>query len=126
MTRYKWRQVPGYVFLSIFSIFSLFPLYFMVVSATNTSTDVLASRLLPGGNLAKNFSDLLAASDLWSVLTNSAVIAVGNQPAKPFRVGRAVEEGVVLQSVSGREARLGPSVDGPASITLQLSLPDKR
>ena len=77
MTRYKWRQVPGYVFLSIFSIFSLFPLYFMVVSATNTSTDVLASRLLPGGNLAKNFSDLLAASDLWSALTNSAVIAVG-------------------------------------------------
>ncbi|MGE8401946.1 MAG: type II secretion system protein N [Delftia tsuruhatensis] len=56
----------------------------------------------------------------------AAVIAVGNQPAKPFRVGRAVEEGVVLQSVSGREARLGPSVDGPASITLQLSLPDKR
>lgn len=56
----------------------------------------------------------------------AAVIAVGNQPAKPFRVGRAVEDGVVLQSVSGREARLGPRVDGPASITLQIPLPDKR
>ena len=37
----------------------------------------------------------------------AAVIAVGNQPAKPFRVGRAVEDGVVLQSVSGREAPPG-------------------
>ena len=56
----------------------------------------------------------------------AAVIAVGNQPARPFRVGRAVDDGVVLQSVSAREARLGPRVDGPASITLQLPLPDKR
>ena len=43
----KLRDVPGYAFLGIWTIFSLFPLYFMLVSATNTSQDVLASRLLP-------------------------------------------------------------------------------
>lgn len=77
MTRYKWRQVPGYVFLTVFSIFSIFPLYFMAVSATNTSQDVLGSRMLPGANLAQNFADLLGAADLWSAMLNSALIAVG-------------------------------------------------
>ena len=77
MTRYKWRQVPGYVFLTVFSIFSVFPLYFMAVSATNTSQDVLGSRMLPGTNLVQNFTDLLGAADLWSAMLNSALIAVG-------------------------------------------------
>ena len=77
MTRYKWRQVPGYVFLTVFSIFSVFPLYFMAVSATNTSQDVLGSRMIPGGNLVQNFTDLLGAADLWSAMLNSALIAVG-------------------------------------------------
>ncbi|HMS37350.1 MAG TPA: carbohydrate ABC transporter permease, partial [Arachnia sp.] len=76
-TRYKWRQVPGYVFLTVFSIFSVFPLYFMAVSATNTSQDVLGSRMLPGTNLVQNFTDLLGAADLWSAMLNSALIAVG-------------------------------------------------
>lgn len=56
----------------------------------------------------------------------AAVIAVGSQPAKPFRVGSMVEDGVVLQSLSAREARLGPSLQGPASITLKLPVPDRR
>ena len=51
MTRTKWRKVPGYAFLSVFALFSLFPLYFMIVSSTNTSQDVLGSRMLPGGKV---------------------------------------------------------------------------
>jgi lactose/L-arabinose transport system permease protein len=65
------------VFLTVFSIFSVFPLYFMAVSATNTSQDVLGSRMIPGGNLVQNFTDLLGAADLWSAMLNSALIAVG-------------------------------------------------
>lgn len=53
----------------------------------------------------------------------AAVIAIGGQPAKPFRVGAAVEPGVVLQSVSLREARLGPSMDAPSTMVLSLPLP---
>ena len=65
------------MFLTVFSIFSVFPLYFMAVSATNTSQDVLGSRMIPGGNLVQNFTDLLGAADLWSAMLNSALIAVG-------------------------------------------------
>ncbi|WP_280192485.1 type II secretion system protein N [Delftia sp. PS-11] len=55
----------------------------------------------------------------------AAIIAVGSAAAKPFRVGSSVDDGVVLQSLSAREARLGPSLNGPASITLKLPQPDK-
>ena len=57
MTNRKLRRVPGYVFLSLAAVASVFPLYFMLVSATNTSQDVLGSRLLPGGNLIANFTN---------------------------------------------------------------------
>ncbi|AQP47441.1 lactose ABC transporter permease [Tessaracoccus aquimaris] len=76
MTRTKWRKVPGYAFLSVFALFSLFPLYFMIVSSTNTSQDVLGSRLLPGGNLIANFQALIGAADLGSAMWYSAVNAV--------------------------------------------------
>ena len=50
----------------------------------------------------------------------AALIAVDGQPAKPFRVGAVVDEGLVLQSLDPRQARLGASVDGPASLTLDM------
>ena len=53
----------------------------------------------------------------------AALIAVDGKTPKPYRVGTLVEEGLVLQSVQARKATLGPSVDGPASVTLELPLP---
>lgn len=53
----------------------------------------------------------------------AALIAVDGKPPKPYRVGTPVEEGLVLQSVQPRKATLGASVDGPASVTLELPLP---
>ncbi|MCA0307545.1 MAG: carbohydrate ABC transporter permease [Actinobacteria bacterium] len=75
MTR-RLRRVPGYLFLSVAALASVFPLYFMVVSATNTSQDVLASRLLPGANLVANFTALVASQDVASAMWYSAVNAV--------------------------------------------------
>jgi general secretion pathway protein C len=49
----------------------------------------------------------------------AAVIAVDGRPARPFRVGSAVDEGLVLQSVQGRRAVLGPP-GGAAILTLEL------
>lgn len=73
----KTRRIPSYVFLTIFSIFSLFPLYFMAVSATNTSRDVLGSRLIPGTELINNFNKLIDLQDLGSALWYSSLYAVG-------------------------------------------------
>lgn len=77
MTKQRWRAVPGYVFLSIWTVFSLFPLYFMVVSATNSSRDVLSSSMLPGGEFFNNVSKLFAAQDVAGAMTSSFLIAVG-------------------------------------------------
>ncbi len=53
----------------------------------------------------------------------AALIAVDGQPPKPFLVGARVDDGLLLQSVAPRRALLGPSVDGPASMTLDLPAP---
>ncbi len=54
----------------------------------------------------------------------AAVIAVDGKPARPFRVGAAVDEGLVLQSVQGRRALVGPAQGAPA-LTLELPAPRK-
>lgn len=71
------RHAPAYVFLSLAALASLFPLYFMAVSATNTSNDVLNSRLLPGTHLFENIGNLFARADVGGALFNSFAIAVG-------------------------------------------------
>lgn len=55
----------------------------------------------------------------------AALIAVDGKPAKPYRVGAQIEDGLVLQSVAPRRATLGPSADGPAAFTLEMPLPKR-
>ncbi len=50
----------------------------------------------------------------------AALMAVDGQPAKPYRVGAVVVEGVVLQSVQGRRISLGSTSDGPSTLVLEL------
>ena len=76
MTNKTLRKAPGYIFLVIFSLFSLFPLYFMLVSATNTSRDVLAARMLPGGAFMENWTNLTANHGLWPAVMHSTINAV--------------------------------------------------
>ncbi|MGB3731948.1 carbohydrate ABC transporter permease [Microbacterium sp.] len=75
--RINWRRVPGYAFLSVFALFSVFPLYFMVVSATNSTQDVIASRMTPGGHLLDNFVALTKQQDIGAAMTSSFLIAIG-------------------------------------------------
>ncbi|ADU98566.1 general secretion pathway protein C [Alicycliphilus denitrificans] len=53
----------------------------------------------------------------------AALIAVDGKPARPYRVGASVEPGLVLQSLSRREARLGASVEGATTLTLEMPRP---
>jgi general secretion pathway protein C len=52
----------------------------------------------------------------------AALIAVDGKPAKPFRVGAAVDEGLVLQALGPRQAQLGGQMGGPATLTLDMPL----
>jgi len=56
----------------------------------------------------------------YSAAGGAALIGVNGQPPRPYRVGAALEGGLVLQSVSRRAARLGASMEGPATVELTL------
>ena len=73
---------------------------------------------LPSVSLASRFN-LLGVVAARSQ-RGAALIAVDGKPPRPFRVGTAVDEGLVLQSVQGRRAVLAASADGPAVLTLEL------
>ena len=70
-------MILKYVFLSIASLVSIFPFFWMIVSATNKSVDVTRGKLTFGNNLMDNLNNLLS-SDLGFIhsLGNSAVIAI--------------------------------------------------
>jgi general secretion pathway protein C len=73
-----------------------------------TSAPNLASRFVLTGVVAGNSRG------------GAALIAVDGRPPKPFRVGRAIDEGVMLKAVQGRTAVLAATVDGPDLLTLEL------
>ncbi|MBV5297968.1 MAG: general secretion pathway protein C [Rhodoferax sp.] len=52
----------------------------------------------------------------------SALIAVENAPAKPYRVGDALSEEIVLKAVKARSVVLGPSGQPNGNFTLELPL----
>ncbi len=51
---------------------------------------------------------------------NLALIAVDGKPARPYRIGAALTEGVVLKSLDKRQVALAASIDVPASVSLEL------
>ncbi len=50
----------------------------------------------------------------------AALIAVDGQPARPFRLGATVTEGLVLQAVTAQQVRLGAAIGGPTAMTLEM------
>jgi general secretion pathway protein C len=50
----------------------------------------------------------------------AALIAIDGKPARPYRVGAPIDEGLVLQSVEGRRAVIAATAGGPPVLTLEL------
>ncbi len=65
------RLIPTYIFLIIVSFLSVFPFYWMISAATNTSVDVARGKITIGLQAAQNFQNLLASQPLWAALRNS-------------------------------------------------------
>ncbi len=54
----------------------------------------------------------------------AALLSRNGERARPVMVGQALPDGgLVLQGISGREVRLGPQAQGPATQTLRLHTP---
>lgn len=68
----------------------------------------VASRLLLVGVVANRHSG------------GAALISIDGKPARPYRVGARVDDALVLQSVAPRRAVLAASLQGPASMALDL------
>ena len=49
-----------------------------------------------------------------------ALIAIDGKPARPYRVGAVLEDGVLLQSVEARRATLGATTNGAVLAVLEL------
>lgn len=70
------QQVATYGFLAVAAFVSIFPFYWMVVSATNASIDVTRGRLTPGGALLDNWTALGTMADFGNAFWNSTQIGV--------------------------------------------------
>ena len=69
-----------YLILSIASIVSVFPLYYMFCASTNKSVDVIAGKLIPGTYLIENYKALIANQNLglalWNSFRNATVLTI--------------------------------------------------
>jgi len=60
-----------YIFLTVCSIISVFPLLWMVIAATNKSVDVISGKLTIGTSIIENYQNLIAKQPLWTNFLNS-------------------------------------------------------
>ncbi|WP_046174730.1 carbohydrate ABC transporter permease [Domibacillus indicus] len=72
----KLKRIAVYVFLTAAALVSVFPIVWMVVSATNQSVEVTKGRLIPGAYAAENFSNLIQTIDLVPALINSMKVSI--------------------------------------------------
>jgi lactose/L-arabinose transport system permease protein len=72
----KLKRIFTYLFLTFAAIISIFPFFWMIVSATNKSIDVSKGKLIPGSHLIENLKNLIETVDIAPALTNSVIISV--------------------------------------------------
>ncbi|BCZ47777.1 lactose ABC transporter permease [Clostridium gelidum] len=76
MTR-KLNLAIKYLFLSVASLVSIFPFFWMIISATNKSVDVTRGKLSPGSDFMENLNNLLKPElGFVTSLSMSAKIAI--------------------------------------------------
>lgn len=69
------RLIPSYIFLTFFALFSVFPLFWMVTAATNTTLEVAQGKLWFGAYAIENFKNLVSSTNLWGSMWNSFLYA---------------------------------------------------
>lgn len=75
-TKFKLFEVLKYAFLSVAAFISLFPFYWMLVSSTNTSTDINIGKISFGTQLWSNIVSLNSQVDLALIFYNSSKVAI--------------------------------------------------
>ncbi len=72
----KIRTVLTYAFLCLMALLSLFPFIWMIISATNMSSDITKGKITLGSALFENYAKFEAVYDVGLVFWNSTKIAL--------------------------------------------------
>lgn len=77
----KGKKIAMYLFLDPGVFISVFPLYWMVSAATNTSEAVLKGRIIPGTHLIENFHNLVnnqsnIGNAMWNSFRYAAILTI--------------------------------------------------
>lgn len=75
MTNRK-NQVLQHLILIIVTIFMAYPFYFLIVSITNTSNDVISGKMTFGSNLLINLTNTFANPLIMKSFMNSLIVAI--------------------------------------------------
>lgn len=70
------KKIVSYSVLILASLFSVFPLLYMAISATNKSIDIINGRLIPGAFILNNFKNLTANQNVGRAMWNSFLYAI--------------------------------------------------
>jgi len=70
------NNIGIYTFLSIAAFLSLFPFAWIVIGATNTTTDITSGKLLPGGEFLHNLKTLMAGTNIFQAFFNTTRITL--------------------------------------------------
>jgi cellobiose transport system permease protein len=78
MSRFRRAQVLPHAVLIVGVVISMFPFYWSLVLATNTSRDVFRypPRLVPGSHLGENVRHVLETIDFFGSMLNTLIVAV--------------------------------------------------
>ena len=102
MKRNQSKIIVTYVFLVAMSIVFVFPFYFLVISATNSSIDVTSGKMLPGGELLQNLQHIFQQTAMLKALQNSAVVALC-QTILALLIGSAAGYGFEIYRSRGKD-----------------------
>ncbi len=75
MTR-RSSNILTYIFLTIVSFVSIFPLIWMLIATTNRSVDIVAGKLTIGTKFLENYRNLMVSQDLWNFFGNSVKYSI--------------------------------------------------
>ncbi|MCM1145510.1 MAG: carbohydrate ABC transporter permease [Blautia sp.] len=70
------KRLPKNILLSLISLICVFPLFWVIIAATNKSVDVLKGTLVPGTYLAENWKTLVTTYNIAPALINSVKYSV--------------------------------------------------
>ncbi len=120
ITRVRPARVFKHLFLILVSFLSAFPFYWMIVSSTNPTTDVVLGRMLPGAHLIENFHTLAESGKLYQAFWNSLLYSTATT-AGALLISSMAGYGFIVYRDKGKNLVLGLlllSMMVPAAATL--------